>query len=111
MNKEVELQKIAHSLEELNRKYDLASRGLKSGSTGVGLGFIVAMAIIIVAGATNIAGAQPLFTGSQIVWSIGILVAGLVAYFALVFSREFKVRTEISENKKTIDLALGKSTG
>ena len=110
MTTEVELQQIAARLEELNRKYDLASQGLKSGSTGVGLGFFVAVFVVAIAAATHLFGDQPLFTGSQVTWVIGIVVVGLLAYFAMVFFREFGVRAEISETKKIIiDLMLGKS--
>jgi hypothetical protein len=111
MSTEVELQKIAASLQELNRKYDLASQALKSGSTGVGPAFVISILSVVVATATHLFGNEPLFTGTQVVWLIGIVVAGLLVYFAMVFWREFSVRAEISESEKRIDLALGKSVG
>lgn len=109
MGDDIELQRIAASLDELNRKYDLATQGLKSGSTGVGLGFVIAMFTVTVATLTHLIGTQPLFTGNQVLWIIGIVVGGLLFYFAMVYSREFTIGLKLSQTKKEIDVALGKS--
>ena len=109
MSDEIELRRIAASLEEIDRKYDLATQGLKSGSTGVGLGFAVAMFTVAIAAVTHLFGEQPLFTGNQVLWVIGVVVGGLLVYFAMVYSREFVIGVKISKTRKDIDVALGKT--
>ncbi len=98
--KELEIEKI-----RLDHKYSLSKQGLMSGSVGVGLAFLIVLALIAGTFAD-----QSIFSGWHIVAIILILVFGLVMYFSLVFWREVKLAAELSENGLKIDAGLGKKS-
>ena len=100
-NRELDIEK-----KRLDLKFELSRRGLMSGSVGVGLSFVSVLFLVSVA-YYNAPTDQPVFSGWHIVAIILILIAGVIAYFSLVFWREVKLSAEISEKGIKLDGATG----
>jgi hypothetical protein len=47
------------------------------------------------------------FTGNQLVVVIGIIVAAMILYFALVFGRAAVLKAEIAKERQKIEMQLG----
>jgi hypothetical protein len=107
----VRLRELEVRIKELELASALATMGLKSGATGVGLVFISVLAILgaalyayITTGSGVVSGTQmiwrePLMTGGHIVWLTLILVAGLVLYFAFVFKRDAQIVANLGKGE------------
>ena len=96
-------------LAELEAEYELAKVGLHKG--------IFAALVAIFAGLISFGGALYAFiekgpgfmSGQELVILFGLMIFGLVIYFSFVFGRAAKLRLEISETKKSLEMSSGEN--
>ena len=106
-DREVELARIALDEKRLEKKSELSSQGLRSGSVAMGLVSMGFLFIFVVSSYSTHTGEPAFFTGWQVVAVNGILVSGLCVYFALVFRREIKLAGEFSKDGVNVSAATG----
>ena len=105
-----ELEARLEELEKLEAEYwKLAMAGLGKGLIFSFGGFIMIIALVVIALLAIIRTGIALLTGNHLVAIIGILFAFLLLYFAFVFGRVAKIRAEISKTKKQIEVEAGES--
>lgn len=103
-----EQKELTIQLEELNRKYELAVQGMKSGSTGVGLAAVVALVLVVSAAWTYHKHKQAWIGGPSVAFIFFAMIGGLVAYFSFIFDREADLRAEISNTTSKIGIIASK---
>ncbi len=103
---EIEKTRLEVEKTRIARKFQLSHQGLKSGSVGVGLVFVTVL-FLIGAAFYKAPPDQAVFSGWHLVTIIFILVAGLVAYFSLVFWREVKLAAELSDKGAKVGIETG----
>ncbi len=104
-NADVAIKVLEFEREKMKLSFELAAQGLKSGSVGVGLVFVGTMAMLWVGYLTNPKDTV-LISGAHIVLAVGILISGVVLYFAFVFRREARLMTQLTDKFK-IDFSTG----
>lgn len=107
VTKTLSSDELKAKLDELRMEYDLARTGLTKG--------IFATGSAIVAGLISLGGGLYAFvkkgpgflSGIHLVFIFAIMAAALVIYFAFVFGRTARVRAEINETKKLLEISAG----
>ncbi len=87
-------------LKELELEYELAKSGLKYGL----IFFPIALVALIVGPLFK--GKAGLISGDVIIWMVGFAVVGFVFYFSFVFRRITKIKANISEEKKQLEIEI-----
>jgi nitrate/nitrite transporter NarK len=100
--KELELR-----LKELEHEYALARAGLTMGIWGAGGVMLSGLATMILALIPIIVVGKMFLSGTHLVIIFFILAAAVVIFFSFVFGRTAKIRAEISETKKLLELSSG----
>lgn len=100
-------QPINLELYGLEKKHDLALYGLKTGFYFTILIIISTIAIWLVNTLAAIKYGKPILSGMEFIAGVGILVAGLIIYFAFVFNRLTRIKTDLSQAKQSLEITVG----
>ncbi|MCZ6688318.1 MAG: hypothetical protein O7H41_01820 [Planctomycetota bacterium] len=100
-------EELETRLETLQLQYDLAKAGLLRGVVPILAAILGILATVTMAFFSILLGREPLLSGFQTVSTVLILAAAIVVYDSFVFGRTVKVRAELSETKKLLELSSG----
>lgn len=99
-------------LYQLEKEYELATRGLNLDFAAIRFMAVLIAAstltLLLIKGLSLIAAIKDWISGFQVAAIIIVTVLSILAYFALVFGRAAKIRAEISQTKKRIEIEVGK---
>jgi CheY-like chemotaxis protein len=101
------LTKLQIKLKELEHEYELARMGMAKGTTATITAVVGVLVTMSMAFGLKYSSDRELLSGTHIVIIILIVVFGLIAFSSLVFGRAARLRAQISETKKEIELITG----
>ena len=101
------LSELHLKLETLEKEYELARMGMVKGLSAMIIAFIGVLLTVSMAFGLKFYSDRELLSGTHIVIIILILAFGLIAFSSLVFGRAARLRAQISETKKEIELITG----
>jgi hypothetical protein len=99
--------KKSNELRQLEKEYQLATRGLASRAPKTYASIIVGFSIFLLVSLLLAASGKQLFPGWPLVWLFGIIAAAVLIYYAFVYTRACKLKAEIAKEKKRLELAGG----
>jgi hypothetical protein len=94
-------------LKELEHEYELARAGLAKGIWATGGAMLSGLLSLAIAVIALIWTGKEFLTGTHLVIIFFILAAAIVIYFSFVFGRTSRIRAEISETKKMLEMSSG----
>jgi len=100
---------LEERLRQLELEYELAREGLAKGRTATIAVILSGLATLIIAVVPLIWRGKEFLSGTHIVIIFSVLAIAVVVYFSFVFGRTARIRAEISETRKMLDVASGKS--
>jgi DNA-binding Lrp family transcriptional regulator len=96
-------------LKELEREYELAREGLRSGFYKTAMAMVSGLVSLGVAAFVFVSRGPGFIDGWQLIVIFGIMAVALVIYYSFVFGRSAKLRAEISKTKKLIEVSSGEN--
>ena len=100
--------KKSDELRQLEKEYQLATRGLAAKAPKTYAVMIVSFLIFLAAALLLAANGKQLFPGWPLVWLFGIIATAVLIYYSFVYTRACKLKAEIAKEKKRLQLAAGK---
>lgn len=107
-SKKPRITELEIRLRELEKEYELATMGLSGGLKTVNSAILGVVATTAAAILAPVVAGVIWLSGTQLVIMIGILASSFVIYFALVFGRAARIKAEISETRKLLEIEAGK---
>jgi len=101
--------KKSNKLRQLEMEYQLATRGLAARAPKTYAAVVVGFSIFLLAALVLAANGKQLFPGWPLVWVFGVIATAVLIYYSFVYRRARNLKAEIAEEKKRLELAVGKS--
>jgi len=96
-------------LKVLEKEYELSNRGMEVGHAKTGMAMLSGLITLGAALAAFLFKGEGFISGTHLVIIFSLLIGGLVIYYSFVFGRSAKIRMEISETKKALEIMSGEN--
>ena len=110
MDKKVQTKdELKLQLKKLEKEYELANGGIAVGHIKTGMAMLSGILTLSAALAAFLIKGAGFISGTHLVIIFGLLIGGLVIYYSFVFGRSAKIKIEITETKKALEIMSGEN--